>query len=461
MAHLLKLIILLCLQLALGAEKAPEPCDPRFVENVIESAVLRKSQKSWVSKPVEGLYASIPINDKFELQNFILSTKSEGGGALTNVFTGADSVVIDGISVKRWNAVIEENRELLKIRAEKFMASLKSNNPTIVRHAAVDIAAARVKNLLELEQKGNSNAFYNYVLALRSDPEFQGALAFLTYERMNLSATKQMLDLEKNGVEKVKTGIFKLFNDITFSLPEIWSPQTYKKTYANLKETEDALRLFVHPFLPRRVNTKFDEVAGAIPVGTVKRIVSADKTTLTLENAQLKYLAPQSMSIPSFVQIDGVVPLVPGKGIPTQTFITLHQMKREGVQYGSLKKISVPNIENLQTLLELRNDLMIRSWMEMNPTVPIPAALIEDAFLETHTGKYLETIALQSGHRIKRVRVTSSVIATLDGVSKRFGKKVLSDPPIQKLLTENDPGLSPKKIIVPTNISVEVELEAY
>ncbi len=86
------------------------------------------------------------------------------------------------------------------------------------------------------------------------------------------------------------------------------------------------------------------------------------------------------------------IPLVPGKGTPTQLYITLRQMREQGVPYGGLRSAYVPHVGNARSKIDL--DALRRT-----------GSSFLDAVRATQTYEYIETNMIQSGHRIESIKV--------------------------------------------------------
>lgn len=104
-----------------------------------------------------------------------------------------------------------------------------------------------------------------------------------------------------------------------------------------------------------------------------------------MENAFLQ-------DLPSW--IDFGTALVPGKGIPTVTYLTLRQMKLFKVQFGELTAAKMSTIQNVEAVMQLEQ--MTRS--PDNTT-------LDQAVAKTHSVQYATTSIEQSGNTIIRVRI--------------------------------------------------------
>jgi hypothetical protein len=118
----------------------------------------------------------------------------------------------------------------------------------------------------------------------------------------------------------------------------------------------------------------------------ITRSYSAAKRELVLDQA---YRREQ----PSFIEHSGPN-LIEGRGTPTVTWATLHQMKQFGIPYGGLKTIRVPDVANEKAVIDLA---AVRSGN----------GSLDDQIRKTQTFGYIDTIATQSGHRIVSVDIVA------------------------------------------------------
>jgi len=96
--------------------------------------------------------------------------------------------------------------------------------------------------------------------------------------------------------------------------------------------------------------------------------------------------------------MDGVgVPLVPGKGIPTHTYVTLRAMKQFGLDLGEARAFRLRAIHEVESIVHL-------DWLKAR----YPGKPLGDLAMETHSFKYAETPIIQSGHRVVTARVDAS-----------------------------------------------------
>ncbi len=119
--------------------------------------------------------------------------------------------------------------------------------------------------------------------------------------------------------------------------------------------------------------------------GVVERAYFPDEKRLEMKVADFEKDLPR--------WIDEGTPMVEGKGTPTIAYVTMRQMKAFGIGYGSLQKVKMSNIQNVQALLEL--ELGLRQGLT-----------VEQAVLKTHSVMYADTALVQSGHQVASVKVT-------------------------------------------------------
>ncbi|EYF07276.1 hypothetical protein [Chondromyces apiculatus] len=96
--------------------------------------------------------------------------------------------------------------------------------------------------------------------------------------------------------------------------------------------------------------------------------------------------------------MDGVpVPLVPGKGIPTHTYVTLRAMKQLGIGIGQARAFRLRAIHEVASIVHL-------DWL----TARHPGVPLGELARQTHSFAYAETPIIQSGHRIVSAHVDTS-----------------------------------------------------
>lgn len=118
-------------------------------------------------------------------------------------------------------------------------------------------------------------------------------------------------------------------------------------------------------------------------VGWVERAYNPRTRTLELRNAFLD-------KVPNKIRPKQGAMLTPD-GTPTQTFLSLHQMKALGANYGDLKKIKMSTIQNIRSVIEL--EAMSAKGMSL-----------DEAVAKTYSVTYANTTVTQSGHRVVGVQ---------------------------------------------------------
>jgi hypothetical protein len=80
-------------------------------------------------------------------------------------------------------------------------------------------------------------------------------------------------------------------------------------------------------------------------------------------------------------------------GTPTQTYLTLRQMRALGIEYGTLRKVKMSTIQNIQSIIQLH---------VMKTTEPTMS--LHEKVRRTASVSYADTTITQSGHRIVDVK---------------------------------------------------------
>jgi hypothetical protein len=123
------------------------------------------------------------------------------------------------------------------------------------------------------------------------------------------------------------------------------------------------------------------------PIGLIERAYDPVTKTFEMRNAFLDQL-------PSKI-VPRTGTSLTTTGTPTQTYLTLRQMKALGVEYGGLKKIKMKTIQNVQSVIEL--EVLSRAVKKGDMT-------IHEAVNRTYSLTYAQTPITQSGHRIVSVK---------------------------------------------------------
>jgi len=135
--------------------------------------------------------------------------------------------------------------------------------------------------------------------------------------------------------------------------------------------------------------------------GYIERTYDPKTGTLVMENAFLT-------GLPKWVDMG--VPMSPGKGTPTITYLTVRQMKQMKIQFGSLKKVKMSTIQNVEAVMQLEQ--MKRSGKTLAEAIP-----------NTHSVKYATTTIEQSGHAVGKIKadMTNAFPWKLSDMMDHFG----------------------------------------
>ena len=191
-----------------------------------------------------------------------------------------------------------------------------------------------------------------------------------------------------------------------------------------------------------------------------------------LPNQRMLYFSGSSLSrdgragptaLPTFLDLPGTVPLVPGRGVPTQVFATLVAMRSFGVPYGSLARARTNYVENLRTSLQLMRAPALQRWRAAHPNQLPPLEVLSEAIRDTHTARYMESALVQAGHRVSAARVIERGIywEPLYRVLRSMEKN-LDDESLALLVQEWKADGSPLPFspneLVPLHFGVELDL---
>jgi len=119
--------------------------------------------------------------------------------------------------------------------------------------------------------------------------------------------------------------------------------------------------------------------------GWIQRSYDSKTKTFVMENAFLQEL-------PAWIDVG--TPLVPGKGTPTVTYLTLRQMKQLEAQFGELSTIKMSRIYSIEAAMQLEQ------LTRAQPNTPL-----DQLVAKTHSVQYATTAIEQSGHKIVGIRV--------------------------------------------------------
>jgi hypothetical protein len=109
---------------------------------------------------------------------------------------------------------------------------------------------------------------------------------------------------------------------------------------------------------------------------------------------------------------EGGVPLVQGRGTPLQTYVTLMQMRSEGVGFGQVTTAHMSTIVNARTCCELAS--FGRRYAPGVAADKLPSRIIE----RTQSGVYGMTNITQAGGKVKGMRIDGGLEGTVDSIVK-------------------------------------------
>jgi hypothetical protein len=106
-----------------------------------------------------------------------------------------------------------------------------------------------------------------------------------------------------------------------------------------------------------------------------------------------------------------VIPLVKGRGNPLSTFLTLAQMRMARVPFGRVQRFVMKTIQYEEQNIALAG--FLESFrrqhglapLDLNNLPPAAAEALQQWLLQSPSIRYAENVVVQSGHRIKSVRI--------------------------------------------------------
>ena len=203
----------------------------------------------------------------------------------------------------------------------------------------------------------------------------------------------------------------------------------------------------------RHISSIFDDDHESL--GIVETEFDFQNTWVLFDKAERSDVAP------SFVKPSGVVPMVRGKGIPTIVFTTLCQFRRQGIQFGKLKKAFSSIIINYRSILELWTSKPVRDWVLKHPNQKIPESVLVLGVKDTQTYLNLNTILTLSGHRIRTIQLTNAnAPETLASVLMGYNKiDALAQDAVRTDQSKNN--FFEPNIPIPVRFTLSFELEAF
>jgi hypothetical protein len=106
--------------------------------------------------------------------------------------------------------------------------------------------------------------------------------------------------------------------------------------------------------------------------------------------------------------------LIPGRGTPIHMDVTIGQMRAADIPPGGLSRASTDPITNWATSFDLANHPRIVEFIRTNPGVRPPTELLSEIILQSSSGRYMESVMTQTGHRIESASVQNVRWVPLD-----------------------------------------------
>ncbi|WP_294282769.1 hypothetical protein [uncultured Chryseobacterium sp.] len=206
------------------------------------------------------------------------------------------------------------------------------------------------------------------------------------FEEARILAKDEKLVAE-NDVAKVKSLLRKISTDakngskITGKIEGLYSeidPNYKPKGFESIKDIED-----FNPKYGREITTSFDNYDGYF----IRNLDSKNKI-FTFNHGFIE-------DLPKWVE-DVKIPLVEGKGIPTQAYFTLRQMKLLKIAEGEIQTVRMAQIQNLETMgyiHQVTGGKIIRNFDSID-------------ILATPSNGYMKTVMTQAGYETISGRIT-------------------------------------------------------
>ncbi len=141
-----------------------------------------------------------------------------------------------------------------------------------------------------------------------------------------------------------------------------------------------------HPIYGNQIRTKFENYEGYFI-----RNFDTNTKTFTFNHGFIE-------DLPAWVN-DVKIPLVQGKGIPTQAYFTLRQMKLLGIAKNEIKKVKMVTIQNFETMAYIHNTMKAKNFFNISsvdilaaPSNAYAKTVITQAGYEITSGKIVETL---------------------------------------------------------------------
>ncbi|WP_294231080.1 hypothetical protein [uncultured Chryseobacterium sp.] len=264
----------------------------------------------------------------------------------------------------------------IKPNTEISLKVLAYNSDKISKATA--FAFRKYNNILPLYEKGGvivEIGEKEYALVYKGEKLIQGTsndkkiLEF--YRKVKEKISKNSKDLEDALDEtsqtiKYENGRIGYVEGLYDSIKVSYKPRGFE----SLKDIED-----FDPKYGRGIETRFEDYEGYF-----YRNFDAKKKIFTFNHGFLQ-------NLPKWVE-DVKVPLVQGKGIPTQAYFTLRQMKLLNITEGEMQLVKMSQIQNLETMgyiHEVTGGKIIRNFDSVD-------------ILAAPSNEYMTTIITQAGY---------------------------------------------------------------
>ena len=130
--------------------------------------------------------------------------------------------------------------------------------------------------------------------------------------------------------------------------------------------------------------------------------------------------------IPRWIEIDGLPPLVEGKGSPLIVVVGISFMKSVGLAAGELKTAKMCSIQDLETVLDLEA-LCRRFKAEENlPGLEVTPGILSEMIRATETYAHAKAFLVNSGHEITSAEVSGGKRTTVEEFLKREERRGFS-----------------------------------
>ncbi|KAB1230958.1 peptidoglycan-binding domain-containing protein [Chryseobacterium viscerum] len=258
-----------------------------------------------------------------------------------------------------------------ELKAEFHKLSQEFVQATATLNMGINPAAfSKLTRLADLGIKRGITTFEGFLLELKLNKIIK-SVDNLTDEELKI--IKEAFSKAKNG-DKVSGKVDDLYREIDVNHKP--------KGFESLEDIEN-----FDPKYGRGIITKFDDYEGYF-----YRNYDAKKKIFTFNHGF-------SNDLPKWVE-DVKVPLVQGKGIPTQAYFTLRQMKLLSIAEGEIQVVKMSQIQNLDTaafIFQVTEGKIIRNFDSID-------------ILAAPSNGYMKTVMTQAGYETISGRITGKGI---------------------------------------------------